>query len=107
MYPSEIFHDQYISNSPVIFVVAVASTFFLMICAFLVYDWSVERRNRNLVRTAAKSNEIVTSMFPGAIREKVMNQANDEYQFDQAGFAGLPLAEVYTDTSKSSDVRNT
>jgi len=46
----------------------------LMIAVFFVYDWMVERRNNKLIQTAAKSNTVVTNMFPGALRDKVIQQ---------------------------------
>ena len=71
IYPSQRFKDSYTSATPKIYVSLVASTFFLMIVVFYVYDWFVQRRNRKLVIRAAKSNEIVASMFPSVIQEKM------------------------------------
>jgi hypothetical protein len=45
-----------------------------MIAVFYVYDWFVQSRNQKLTLDAAQSNEIVTSMFPGALRDKIMDQ---------------------------------
>ena len=66
--------DLYITNSPTIFVSAIALAFALMIVTFYVYDWFVQRRNRKLVFTAAKSSEVVNSMFPEALRDKILSQ---------------------------------
>ena len=60
------------------YVAVVGSTFALMIIVFFVYDGVVERRNSKLIRDAAQSNEIVTSMFPGALRDKVLDQKRTE-----------------------------
>lgn len=43
-----------------------------MITVFFVYDRIVEQRNRKMVVDAARSNIIVSSMFPGALRDKVL-----------------------------------
>jgi hypothetical protein len=74
IYPSKRFEDAYKSSTPLTYVAIVGCTFALMIIVFFVYDGVVERRNRKIVQDAARSNEIVTSMFPGALRDKIMNQ---------------------------------
>ena len=108
------------SSTPLIFVLVVAGTFLLMIVTFYIYDWFVQRRNRKLVLNAAQSNEIVTSMFPGSLREKVVQQKrqertsrtnvvskmkglladnNEKDTIDFLKFDSAPLAELYLDTS--------
>ena len=108
------------SSTPLIFVLVVAGTFLLMIVTFYIYDWFVQRRNRKLVLNAAQSNEIVTSMFPGSLREKVVQQKrqertsrtnvvskmkglladnNEKDTIDFLEFDSAPLAELYLDTS--------
>lgn len=74
IYPSEQFEGAYKSSTPTLYVAVVGCTFALMILVFYVYDTLVQFRNRKIVREAARSNEIVTSMFPGALRDKIMNQ---------------------------------
>ena len=34
----------------------------------------VERRNKKLVENAARSNAVVTSLFPGTMRDKVLDE---------------------------------
>lgn len=43
---------------------------------FFIYDIVVQRRNDRLVKKAAQSGAIVTSLFPGALREKVFQENN-------------------------------
>lgn len=43
-----------------------------MIATFYVYDSMVQKRNSKLIKEAAKSGEIVTSMFPGKLRNIVL-----------------------------------
>ena len=56
----------------------MAATFFLMILVFYTYDWFVQRRNKKLLMNAARSNEIVSSMFPGQLRDKIVNTTPDD-----------------------------
>ena len=86
------------SNVPVsaIFVSVVAIAFFLMVCylpflaiapsntnshvsqkilVFLVYDRFVDHRNKKVLNLAAKSNVIVSSLFPGTVRDRMLAEA--------------------------------
>lgn len=72
LYPTEEFEDSYDSNTPELFAGAVACTFLLVTVAFFVYDLFVERRHNRLVEKAAKLNAIVSSMFPGMIRDRLI-----------------------------------
>ena len=49
---------------------------------FLVYDFFVQRRNRELVKDAVRSDKLVTSLFPGEIKDKILAQQ------DVSEFAG-------------------
>ena len=41
---------------------------------FFIYDMLVQNRNEKIVATAARSNAIVTSIFPDAIRDRLLQQ---------------------------------
>lgn len=43
-----------------------------MALIFMIYDYLVQRRNEKLIESAAKSNAIVSSLFPGALRDRMM-----------------------------------
>lgn len=43
---------------------------------FYVYDMFVQRRNEKLIINAAKSNAVVSSLFPGTLRDRVINQTD-------------------------------
>ena len=61
------------SSKPNPFVYVLAGVFALLIVANLVSDWLIRVRTRKLVINAAKSSEIVTSMFPEQVRDKLLN----------------------------------
>ena len=69
------------------FVALVGCTFILMIAVFYIYDWFVQRRNRKLTLNAARSNEIVSAMFPGALRDKIVAQQKDKNRERQSLWA--------------------
>lgn len=83
----------------------------------------VQRRNDALVRKAAQSSAIVTSMFPGVLREKVLDQDHtsnnkrrstsdltalakgidgDVNAMQKLDTKSKPLAELYLETTGKS-----
>lgn len=44
--------------------------------AFFVYDIFVQKRNRKVVAVAAKTNEIVASLFPEAVRGRLFEDSH-------------------------------
>eukprot|EP00977_Amphora_coffeiformis_P013348 scaffold3471_cov175-Amphora_coffeaeformis.AAC.22 len=77
VYPSKPFRESYDSNTPKIFAICIATTFVLVTIIFFVYDFLVQERNTKLVQKAAKSNAIVSSMFPSTIRDRLIGQDNE------------------------------
>jgi hypothetical protein len=57
-----------------IYIYVLPAVFFLLLLLFLLYDWLVRRRTTKLVVNAAKTSEIVTAMFPGQFRVRVLAQ---------------------------------
>jgi class 3 adenylate cyclase len=57
-----------------IYMIILPISFFTVLIIFGLYDWLIARRTRKLVVNAAKTSEIVTQMFPGQFRDKVLDQ---------------------------------
>jgi class 3 adenylate cyclase len=57
-----------------IYAAVVAFTFILVAAVFFIYDLLVQHRNEKIVVTAARSNAIVSSMFPDAIRDRLLQR---------------------------------
>ena len=72
IYPSTTFHSHYITNTPKIYAAVVAFTFVLVAMVFFIYDILVQHRNEKIVLNAARSNAIVSSIFPDAIRDRLL-----------------------------------
>ena len=90
---------------------------------FSVYDLVVQRRNERLILNAARSNAIVSSMFPSNIRDQLIGQKpgaetgiigsgpkqgnlktflNDGKDVDHVGnstFGSKPLADLFLETT--------
>lgn len=45
--------------------------------AFFIYDIYVQKRNSKVVAVAAKTNEIVASLFPEAVRDRLFEEKKD------------------------------
>ncbi|CAB9507840.1 Guanylate cyclase [Seminavis robusta] len=67
IYPSSEFESFYDRNTPEIFAGIVAFTFTCIALVMIVYDILVHNRNAKLVANAARSNAVVTSLFPGSM----------------------------------------
>lgn len=74
--------ESFDDSTPEIFAAVVAGTFLLVGFIFIAYDLFVERRNKKLIKNAARSNAIVTQLFPGKIRDRILQ---DEKQQPKAG----------------------
>lgn len=66
----------------------------------------VQNRNRNLISNAARSNAIVTQLFPDTIRDKLLNQPTNTgqnlisyLQGDDVVSNSQPLADLFLETS--------
>ena len=84
----------------------------LVALVFLVYDILVQNRNEKIVATAARSNAIVSSMFPDAIRDRLLQQNEatskrghlksyllDGGIEDASNLSSKPLADLFLETT--------
>ena len=121
VYPSQEFEDDYKSSSPIYLTVVVGAVFLSMVAAFLAYDLFQRKRNTKVVANAAKSNALVSSLFPSNIRDRLLDQpANNNKKnhqmtshmgklqnlldggiMDEDAAAGLnaPIADLFLETT--------
>lgn len=89
IYPTREFELDYRSNVPTIYACLTGLLFALLVVFFYVYDHMVRLRNMKMIFTAARSNAIVTSMFPDAIREQLLGESEQALvQKDQSNTEG-------------------
>ncbi|EEC43180.1 predicted protein [Phaeodactylum tricornutum CCAP 1055/1] len=100
IYPSQQFAQGYKSSLPIVFTSLVAATFFLMALTFLVYDRFVHRRNIKVVNAAARSNAIVSSLFPSNVRDRLFEDAKARSDVNQAAHSRL---KTFLHNGDSSD----
>jgi class 3 adenylate cyclase len=100
VYPTQEFKDSHMSDTPKTFAIVIAGTFLLMIAAFVIYDLIVQRRNQKLVYNAARSNAIVTSLFPKNVRDRIVAQEPNEGDIgDNTRMKGPPIADLYLEST--------
>jgi class 3 adenylate cyclase len=77
----------------------------VMIAAFDFYDLIVQRRNQNLVQNAARSNAIVTSLFPKNVRDRVVAQGDNDAEIGKTtntsnvGMKSAPIADLHLEST--------
>ncbi|KAL7563389.1 hypothetical protein ACA910_016490 [Epithemia clementina (nom. ined.)] len=75
---SSLYEDDNESSLPIMYTFVVATIFVLMALAFFIYDMYVEKRNDKMVDTAAKSNALVSSIFPSTVRDRLLAESTDK-----------------------------
>jgi class 3 adenylate cyclase len=80
VYPSQQFHDEYNTTTPIIMTFAVAMVFVFTAVMFLMYDRLVERRQSLVLNKAAQSSAIVSSLFPKNVRDRMMQDTGHDTQ---------------------------
>jgi class 3 adenylate cyclase len=83
-YPSREFHNEYITNKPIVMTVIVVAIFVFTSLVFFTYDRLVERRQTKVMKTAVRSSRIVSSLFPSNVRDRLF-QINEPGQPDAVG----------------------
>ena len=79
IYPTTDFESSYKSSKPVTYMVLVIMVFAFTASIFIFYDYLVTMRQRKVMATAKRTNAIVTSLFPGQVRDQMMQQhASDD-----------------------------
>jgi hypothetical protein len=131
VFPSEKMEDKYRSNDPIIFTYSVIAIFLITSLCFLGYDKLVADRQQKVLRSAQKSNAIISSLFPSTIRDRLfvegggdntgayifqpnkarlknfLHEADDHSNSAGGVNASRPIADLFTDcTVMFADIAN-
>ncbi|CAB9515748.1 Receptor-type guanylate cyclase gcy [Seminavis robusta] len=71
VYPTDETRDEYITNNPIIYTVAVGVIFVITALVFVLFDTCVEKRQKVVMKRAAESGAIVDGLFPEQIQERI------------------------------------
>ncbi|CAB9522230.1 Receptor-type guanylate cyclase gcy [Seminavis robusta] len=78
IYPSTQWRDPFLTSNPLNYSIAVFACFLVTALGFVMYDVLVQRRQAMVMRSAAKTNAIVTSLFPANVRDRLLDDAETE-----------------------------
>jgi hypothetical protein len=73
LYPNDLLKQDTDSNLPVVLVSVVAGAFTLMLMAFVMFNYFVDRRNQKIVGAATKFNAVISSLFPENVRDRLLD----------------------------------
>jgi hypothetical protein len=74
MYPTDALAASYQDDLPVYVLWAVIVLFVAVTAAFGVYDYFVSKRQRKVMHAATRSEQLVASVFPATIRDRLMQE---------------------------------
>jgi len=89
IYPSDDMYADNTSNDPIIFTIAAVMIFVFTSAVFLLYDCTVERRQRLVLDSAERSGAIVSSLFPSEVKERLADVVAAE-SFKKKKTLGIP-----------------
>jgi hypothetical protein len=78
IYPTVAFEESSTSNAPVIYTTIVVLMFTILATVFMFYDIGATRRQREAQEEAARSNAIVNSLFPAEIRDRLLQEEDNQ-----------------------------
>jgi hypothetical protein len=100
-----VLHQGFTTSKPIIFALSAAAFILFPFVAFLVYDRKVTRQQEEILSTANRSHEIVSSLFPANIRDQLYskqdttNSALTTTNNRLTALMGAPIAELYPETT--------
>lgn len=74
-YASSEFKGKYLTSNPMVYRGVVLAVFLSMVLIFVVYNCLVERSQKKVVQSAQRSDAIVRSLFPEAVRDRLYEDA--------------------------------
>ena len=97
VYPSQEFYDAYITQMPITITASVAAIFVISALMFILYDRLVEWRQILIVKQATQTHEIVASLFPKNVRDRMLQDQNarDYHNSQLRGQTGPPIADLF------------
>eukprot|EP00980_Cylindrotheca_fusiformis_P026482 scaffold16265_cov115-Cylindrotheca_fusiformis.AAC.1 len=107
LYPTKRFAVRYETSKPTLYTTVVVAIFVFTSLVFLLYDYYVGRRQRKFMERIIKQDQIVSDVFPTAIRDRLYESGRKGSQDDAllnplgggGGTAGSPLADLFPETT--------
>lgn len=74
IYPTQEFYDACITNRPMIYTIFAICLFLLTAGSFHLYDATIRRRHKKIIKAATLSNALVSSLFPENVRSRIIKE---------------------------------
>jgi hypothetical protein len=96
VYPSASYREIYITKKPGYSACIVAFSFVLMAILILIYDFTVKQRQEKVLKSALRSSNLISSLFPATVRDRLLNDnlGNAVSQGDKGDGIGWTENEV-------------
>lgn len=102
IYPTEDYEDKYITNEPMLYSLLIVSMFCVSALIFIIYDCYVTRRQQRTQRKAARTADLISSLFPASIQAQLFNTLSRKNVGGRLFQAGNSVQEVDADDSHRS-----
>eukprot|EP00980_Cylindrotheca_fusiformis_P030806 scaffold25451_cov127-Cylindrotheca_fusiformis.AAC.1 len=107
LYPTEEFEASFRTSKPKLYTVVVVAIFAFTSLVFVLYDYFVGRRQSKFVARIMRQDQIVSNVFPAAIRDRLYDDeqkgSKEDGLFDPLGggdgAGGAPLADLFLETT--------
>jgi Adenylate and Guanylate cyclase catalytic domain/CHASE domain len=99
VYPTESMENDYLTRTPIWYMLAVLVTFALTSIIFILYDCFVRQQEQRIVKAGEKHEQLVSSLFPEDVRNEVLQIAEQQKQDRLSGQDGVSLLS----TAKSDE----
>lgn len=107
IYPSKALYDSFESERPLIWTIVIVLMFVVMSFIFLGYDCIVQKRQQKVMTSAARSNAIVSSLFPAEIRDRLFGNEDEKNKDKNKNmFSHLPESSKFKLKSFLADEEN-
>ncbi|CAB9528061.1 Receptor-type guanylate cyclase gcy [Seminavis robusta] len=84
IYPTQDMEDEVVTSRPLYYMMAILGVFLFTCLTFIVYDRIVECRQKKVMDTAVKSDNIVASLFPTTFRDALYERETEASKMKKA-----------------------
>eukprot|EP00980_Cylindrotheca_fusiformis_P024920 scaffold12726_cov148-Cylindrotheca_fusiformis.AAC.1 len=105
LYPTEELEVSFQTPTPTLYTLVVVAIFFFTSLVFVLYDYFVGRRQRKFMARIKRQDQIVSNVFPAAIRDRLYEDEQKGSKQDNlldplgGGSGGAPLADLFLETT--------
>lgn len=85
VFPTKEFEDEYATIQPLVVCLAIMTLFVFTTLVFVLYDNFVEKRQKLVLKTAKQSSDVVSSLFPSTVRQRLYENDNKKQDDSKGG----------------------